>query len=141
MPLTSDERFAALMEALTGTEKQLEQGETIYKDLKRSVRRIRLAMWVAIIGLVADLVLTGGLVFGYNRQAELGSRISANQDNVHTVECDLNSVLITADTPQAYAKAFSQTTYIQQFHVIYQNRVQLNCQPPMPEPSRPAPVN
>jgi hypothetical protein len=138
MPLTSDERFAALVEALSGTEASLERGEGIYKDLRKSVRRQRAVLWVAVIGLVADLLLSGGLLLGFMKQNQTSNDVRANQANVHTVECDLNTLFIQVDTPQSYATAPDRAQYVAQFHTIYQARIQLQCQPPIPEPTRPA---
>jgi hypothetical protein len=144
MPLTSDERFVALMEALTGTEKQLENSESIYKDLRKTVRRIKVAMWVAIIGLVVDLALTIGLLFGFintnaltNQVHQNQQQIAAEQDSTKNVECSLNSLFIQTDTPDAYAAAPNKQVYVQQYHIIYQERQQLGCQPAIAEPQRP----
>lgn len=134
MPMASDERFHALMEALQGTEAQLQQGEGIYKDLRKSVRRIKILMWVTIVGLVIDLTLSVGLVLGFVNQYDLNRQVDSNQASVHTVECDLNTLLLGVDTPANYAKAPDQQQYVQQFHVLYQNRIQLGCQPPIHEP-------
>jgi hypothetical protein len=136
MPLNNEARAQQLLDELGVNIASLQRGEAIYADLKRSVRRTRIMTWIAVIGMVLDITLT--IVCGYviNKQGHLQQQVSANQATIHDAECNLNTLFISADTPEQRAKALNVARYDAQYHVIYQQRVQLGCQPPIAEPVR-----
>lgn len=137
MPVNDQHRAQQLLDELGETITSLKRGEAIYSDLKGSVRRVRITLAVAAIGLVLDLSLTGVGAFVLHRQSVLQHQVSDNQETIHDAECNLNRLFISSDTPEQRAKAPGGVArYDAQFHVIYQQRIQLGCQPPMPEPVR-----
>ena len=127
----------ALLVAVTETNKALEHGETIYRDLKAAMRRMRIVLWVALVGIVADLLLSGAFGFVLNNQSHLNDQVKQNQVNIKQVECDLNDVFIKSDTPAARDRSPDKAAYDSSYHTIYLQRVQLGCQPPIAEPVRP----
>lgn len=132
-----DEKIDALVAAVVETGKSLERGEAIYARLNSTVRKMQITLWVALVGLVADLVLSIGFGFLFQNQSHTNAQVITNQETIHKTECDLNSLFISADTPDARDKAQDKARYDSQFHTIYLARVQLGCQPPIAEPARP----
>lgn len=127
----------ALLAAITETGKALEQGEKIYRDLRSAMRRMRTVLWVALVGIVADLLLSGAFGVVLNNQSHLNDQVKQNQANIKQVECDLNGVFIKADTPSARDRSPDKAAYDSNYHLIYLQRMQLGCEPPMAEPVRP----
>jgi hypothetical protein len=136
MPLNNEARAQQLLDELGVNIASLQRGEAIYADLKRSVRRMRIMTWVAVIGMVLDISLTVAFGVILNEQSHLQQQVSDNQSTIHEAECNLNTLFISADTPEQRAKASNAARYDAQYHVIYQQRVQLGCQPPIAEPVR-----
>src|SRR6266404_6263612 len=124
----------ALVAAITGTSKNLENNKIIYDKINTDQRKMRTLMWVAMVGLVADLTLSLAFGFILNDQSALNARVTANQTSIHTAECDLNTVLIAANTPEQRAKADNPVTYDSWYKTIYATRVRLGCQPPIKNP-------
>lgn len=129
-----DSDIARLVAAVAGVSDDLDHGEAIYKDLKKTVQRIRLALWVSLFGMALDLTLTAGLIFGLNNQIHLSNRIESNQQDITDVSCSLNTLFIQTDTPQRYAAAKDKVLYVKQYHEIYQQRKVLGCEPVINEP-------
>lgn len=133
----ADENIDALVKAVVATGKSLERGEAIYANLNTTVRKMKVTLWVAIVGLLADLALSIAFGFLFNNQSNTNAQVVANQDAIHKSECDLNGLFISADTPDARNRAPDKAKYDAQFHIIYLTRVSLGCQPPIAEPVRP----
>lgn len=136
--LRDDEKLKALIVTLANTSDSLEHGEKIYENLGRTVRRMRITLWVAFIGLILDLVLSLSFALILNNQSQLNDRIQTNADRITKVSCDLNTIFLEADTLERYNVAPDKKLYAQWYHALYENRKELDCQPPMNEPvSRP----
>jgi hypothetical protein len=136
MPLSDDERAQQLFKDLNETVAALRHGEELYREVKKNLRRMRVTLWVALIGLILDLTLSLVLGLALVNQSTLSSRINDNANTLHDVECSTNSLFISTNTPDQRAKAPDPAKYDAQFHIIYQQRIQLGCQPAIPEPKR-----
>ncbi len=141
--LRDDENIKALIVTLANTSASLEHGEKIYAALGRTVRRLRITLWIAVIGLVTVVALLVSFALVLNEQGQLNdkiqdnaNRISQSQERIQKVSCDLNTIFIEADTLERYNNADNKKLYVQWYHAIYVNRKELNCQPPMNEPVR-----
>lgn len=134
--LEDEQNLKALIVTLANTSASLEHGEKIYETLGRTVRRMRITLWVALIGLVLDFALSLSFALILSNQSHLNNRISANQDRITAVSCELNTLLVQTDTPQSYAKSQDKKLYVAQYHTLYKNRKTLNCQPVINEPVR-----
>jgi hypothetical protein len=134
--LRDDENIKALIVTLANTSASLEHGEKIYASLGRTVRRLRTMLWISVIGLVSVLALLVSFMFVLNQQSQLTHKIQANSDRITKVSCDLNTIFLQANTLERYNAADNKKLYTQWYHAIYQNRIELNCQPPMSEPVR-----
>lgn len=136
MPANSEERAQRLLNELGVTIASLQRGEAIYASLKRTVRRMRVTVWVAVVGVILDVSLTVAFGFIINRQGDLQQQVAENQATIHEAECNLNSLLLSTDTPEQRASKPNKARYDAQLHVLYEQRLQLGCQPPIPEPAR-----
>lgn len=136
MPANNEERAQRLLDELGVTIDSLQRGEAIYADLKNSVRRMRITLVIAGVGLLLDISLTLAFGFIINRQGDLQQQVAANQATIHEAECNLNSLLLSTDTPEQRASKPNKARYDAQLHVLYEQRLQLGCLPPMPEPVR-----
>lgn len=142
--MTDDGDLEALVAAIAGTGKKLEDTKLIYAHINANIRKMRIIMWIGFIGLLLDLTLS--LAFGFilhnqdslnSNQDSLNSRVNENQTAIHKAECDLNTVLIAADTPEQRDKAPSTALYDSWYETIYESRVELGCRPPLLNPRHP----
>lgn len=141
--LRDDENIKALIVTLANTSASLEHGEKIYATLGRTVRRLRIMLWFAVIGLVLTLSLLLSFAVVLANQSHLNDkikgntdRIEAQQQEIHKGECDLNTLLLSTDDPGKFAATQDKKLYIQQYHVLYETRKSLKCQPVINEPVR-----
>jgi hypothetical protein len=132
--MTSDPDVKALVSAITGTSKKLDDTQIIYNHITLSIRKMRLVLRVALIGIFLDMTLSLAFAYILHNQTELNDRVQANQDSIHRAECDLNTVLIAANTPEQRAKSPNPELYDSWYVTIYESRVQLGCQPPLINP-------
>lgn len=137
--MASDEDIQQLVTAITTAGNLVDESRDVYTKLTSSLRRMRITLWVAGIGLIADLLLSGGYALIFTHQSHLNNQVQTNQAAIQKMNCDLNRVFIQADTPANRAAAADKANYDTAFHIIYSGYAQLGCQPPMPEPVRPAP--
>ena len=135
--MADEKDLNALVAAIAGTGKKLEDTELIYNHMHTSIRKMRTIMRIALIGLFIDLTLSVAFGFILNNQSELNTRVGANQTAIHNAECDLNTVFIAVDTPEQRAKAPDLALYDKWYDTIYETRVQLGCQPPLSNPRHP----
>lgn len=131
-----DDDLKALIVTLANTSASLENGEKIYETLGRTVRRMRITLWVGLIGLVLDLTLSLSFALILSNQSNLNERIQANQDHITSVSCETNTLFLQFDTPARYDASQDKKAYVQQFHVLYENRKSLGCKPVINEPVR-----
>jgi hypothetical protein len=134
--LRDNEDLKALIVTLANTSESLEHGEKIYENLGRTVRRMRITLWIAFVGLILDLALSLSFALILNNQSTLNEKIQANSDRITKVSCDLNTIFLEANTLERYNAAPDKKLYVQWYHALYENRKELNCQPPMNEPVR-----
>lgn len=137
--MASDEEINKLIAAITTAGGLVDESKKVYTKLTRDLRRMRITLWVASVGLIFDLLLSGGYALIFSHQGNLNSQVAQNSATIYKTECDLNNLFIGADTTAARNAAPNKAVYDAQFHIIYLARVQLGCQPPIPEPVRPAP--
>lgn len=126
----------ALIVTLASTSDSLERGEKIYQSLGQTVRRMRVTLWIALIGLILDLALSLSFTFILNSQSHLNDRITDNSDRITKVSCDLNTILLQTDTPERYQQNPDKVTLVQNYHTLYESRKDLGCLPVMNEPVR-----
>jgi len=126
----------SLIAVIASTSESLDNGEKIYQQVTRTIRRMRITLWVGLIGLMLDLALTLSFALILNEQSNLNDKIQDSQSRITSVSCKTNTLFLQFDTPQRYAAAADKKLYIQQYHTVYENYKNLGCQPVINEPVR-----
>lgn len=137
--MASNEHLDALVAAITGTNRSLEDAELIYARLNGAVRKMRTVLSVALAGLALDLLLSISFGFILHSQSGLNERVNANQVAIHDAECAVNTLFIAVDTPDQRAKTPDKVLYDRFFDQIYETRPKLGCHPAIAKPIRPNP--